>query len=236
MIRGCCCTRRSPPPRNGSPPRTRPPRRRCSGTLVGRPGKPPPLHGTPRVLVHDTPPVLVHGMSLALVPLALEHDRLVLHGLDCGELARGGLDCGGQVGGGLDCDAQVHGGLGCGGQVQNEPSFYAVQRDGQGDGVPSRGGLCHRGTRVHGVPNPLYDVPHHGAPLQDGPPHDDLDLPHGQGHDAQVHGVQVHGVHGLFQDGPQGVQQYALHDAQAHGGSLELDALHGASHAHAQRV
>ena len=182
---------------------------------MGRLGKPPPLHGTPLVLVH--------GMPLVLVPLALEHDRLVLHGLDCGELVRGGLDCGGQADGGLDCDGQVHGGLGCDGQVQNEPSL----RDGQGDGVPSHGDLCHHGTQVHGVPNPLYDVPHHGVPLQDDPPHDDPD---------PLHGAQDHGVHGLFQDGPQGVQRYALHDAQVHDGSLELDALHGASHAHAQKA
>ena len=227
------------------PPRTRPPQRRCSGTLGGRLGKPPPLHGTPMVPVHDTPLVLVHGMSLVLVhgrslvrvPLVLEHDRLVLRGLDCGELARGGLDCGGQVDGGLDCGGLAGDGLGCGGQVQNEP----VQHDDQGGGVP-----CHHGTRSHGVPNPRYDVPHHGAPLQDepprdgldptrddpNPPHDDLVPPHG----AQVHEAQVHGGHGLFQDVQQGVHWHALHDAQAHDGSLALDALHGASHAHAQKV
>ena len=212
---------------------------------MGRPDTPPPLHGTPLVLVHDTPLVLVHGMSLVrvhdtplvLVPLALEHDRLVLHELDCGELAHGGLDCGGQVGGGLGCGGQVHGGLGYGGQVQNEPSFYAVQRDGQGDGVPGRGDWCHHGTRVHGVPNPLHDVPHHGAPLQDEPPHDDPDPLHDVLlHGVLLHGVQVHGVHGLFQDGTQGVKRYALHDAQAHDVSLELDALHGACHAHAQKA
>ena len=224
MIRGCCCTRHSPPLRNGLPPRIRPPRRRCSGTLVDRLGKPPQ---PPLVLVHGMPPVRVHDTPLVLVPLALEHDRLVLHGLDCGELARGGLDCG-QVDGGLDCDGQVHGGLDCDGEVQNEPSFYAVQRYGQGGGVPSWGGSCHHGTQVHGVPNPRYDVPHHGAPLRDEQPHDDPDPPHG----VQFHGAQDHDVHGLFQDGQQGVQQYA----QVHGGSLDLDALRGASHAHAQKA
>merc|ERR1719180_332677 len=77
-IRGCCCTRRSPPPRNGLPPRIRPPQRRCSGTLVGRLGKSPPLHGTPLVLVRDTPLVLVHD-----APLVLVHDMLqvLVHGM-----------------------------------------------------------------------------------------------------------------------------------------------------------
>ena len=174
--------------------------------------------------------VLVHGRSLVPVPLAPEHDRLVLRGLDCGELARGGLDCGGQVDGGLDCGGLAGDELGCGGQEQNEP----VQHDDQGGGVP-----YHHGTRSHGVPNPRYVVPHHGAPLQDGPPHDDLNPPHDDlvpPHGVQIHGAQVHGGHGLFQDGQQGVHQYALHDAQAHGESLALDALHGASHAHAQKV
>jgi len=80
----------------------------------------------PLVLVRGMSLVRVHDTPLVLVQLALEHDRLVLHGLDCGELVRGGLDCGGQADGGLDCGGQVHGGLGCDGQVQNEPSFYAV--------------------------------------------------------------------------------------------------------------
>ena len=199
------------------------------------------MHGTPLALVHGTPQVLV--------PLAQGDDRLVLHGLYCGELVRGGLDCGGQVHGGLDCGGQVHGGLDCGeqvhggldcgGQAQNEPSCYAMQRDGPGGGVLSRGDLCHHGTQVHGVPNPLNGVPHHDAPLQvqGDPTHDDQHPPHGvQLHGVPVHGAQVHGVHGLFQDGRQGVHLHALHDAQAHDGSLDLDALHGASHEHAQKA
>ena len=252
-IRGCCCTRHSPPQQNGLPPRTRPPQRTCSDTLAGRPGTPPPQllareHGMPLVLVHGKQPLVqVHGSSLVLVPLALGHGKLVLHGLDCERLVRGGLNCGEQVRGGLDCARSVRGGLDCGGEVQNERQCCAKQRDVQEGGDPVLGDQCHHGTQAHGVPNPLHDVrlqyvpphddprPHHAVQLHGAQAQDDPNPPH----EAQLHGAQHqhHGFHGLFQVGQLNVHQYALHDGQVqHVGSLVLDALHGGSHAHGQRA